>query len=280
MPDGAFEVEYHDMRVGGVPGHHVVAKVGRISSPPVAADTVQDPRASALARLADVLRGGTRTRAYSDFVAFKRSQREEPAPEWSGYAAAVCVALGCDNLDLLELAPLPNGTEEPGLPLTYHAADMNDRPYVVARVGQLLGGPAAVLLLRDPAASALDRLADVFRTGTSGRCFVDLLGEKSVRDVSLEWERYGHAVAWEQSVRNGRGPGKAEWIDAPRILIGGLYRYAVPSPLDIIRPGASLSAGDVVRVLPGSFDRTSVRVGDRETAAELGLVCMASLRPV
>jgi len=83
MAEGAFEVEYHDMRVGGVPGRHVVAKVGRVSSPPVAADAVPDPRASALRRLADVLRGGTRTRAYADFAAFKRRCETEFAnPHW------------------------------------------------------------------------------------------------------------------------------------------------------------------------------------------------------
>ena len=192
MADGAFEVEYHEMRVGGVAGRHIVAKLGRVSSPPVAADAVPDPRASALARLADVLRGGSRTRAHADFVAFKRSQREEPGPEWSGYAAAVCLALGCDQLEPLDLNPLPAAADEHCLPVTYHAAEMNDRPYVVARVGHLLGGPAAVLLLRDPAASALDRLADVFRAGSRGRCFTDLAVMQG------EWERCERAVVRER----------------------------------------------------------------------------------
>lgn len=280
MPDAAFEVEYHPMRVGGVPGRHVVAKVGRISSPPVAADAVPDPRASALACLADVLRGGTRTRAYSDFTAFKRSQREDPAVEWSSYVAAACLALGCDRLEPLELAE-SHTTDEPGLPVTYHAAEMNEKPYVVARVGPVFGGPAAVLLLRDPAASALDRLADVFRAGTSGRCFADLLGEKSVADVLPEWKRFGRAVAWERSVRNGRGPGQTEWIDDPRVLIGGLYRYTAPCPTDVVFPGVTLAAGDVVRVAAASAgDPAVVRVADRETGTELGVVATASLRPV
>jgi len=268
MADAAFTIEYHDMRVGGVAGRHVVAKVGRVSSPPV-----PDPRASALARLADVLWGDQQTRAYSDFVAFKRSQREDPAPEWSGYVDAVCLALGCDRLDPLELPPLPAG-KELGLRVTYHAAEMNDRPYVVARVGSVLGGPAAVLLLADPAASALDRLADVLRAGTRGRCFADLAGTRS------DWERYGQAVAWERSVRGGRGPGPTEWVDDPAVVIGGLYRYAVPSPADALLPGAVLSEGDVVRVQAGSSGGAAIRVADRETGAELGLVSVASLRPL
>lgn len=278
MPDTALEVEFHPMRVGGVPGRHVVAKVGRISSPPVAADAVPDPRASALARLADVLRGGIRTRANSDFVAFKRSQREEPATEWAGYVAAVCLALGCDRLDPLELAPLSAAADEHSLPVTYHAAEMNDRPYVVARVGPLLGGPAAVLLLADPAASALERLADVLRAGDRGRCFAEVLAGMPVAEASAEWERYKRAVAWERSVRNGRGPGQTEWIDDPQVMIGGLYRYAVPSPGDVVFPGVTLAVGDVVRVAAG--DRAVVRVADRETGTDLGVVAVASLRPV
>lgn len=280
MSDPAFEIEFHDMRVGGVPGRHVVAKVGRISSPPVAADTAPDPRASALARLADVLRCGKHTRAYSDFVAFKRSQREEPESEWAGYVAATCRALGRDRLEPLALPPLPVAVDGSELSVTYHAAEMNDKPYVVARVAAVLGGPAAVFLLRDPAASALDRLADVLRAGSGGRCFTDLLGGGSVAEVEADWERYGRAVAWERTVRNGRGPGSAEWADDLRVVAGGLYRYAVPSPADVLLLGAVLTAGDVVRVLGGLFDGISVRVADRETGAELGLVCVASLRPV
>jgi hypothetical protein len=114
MPAFAFEVEILDMCVGGIPGRHVVAKIGRISSPPVAADAVPDPRASAFALLADVLRGGVQTRVYSDYGAFKSSQREEPNAEWTASIAAACRALGCERSDLLEMIPLPVATAESG----------------------------------------------------------------------------------------------------------------------------------------------------------------------
>lgn len=79
-------------------------------------------------------------------------------------------------------------------------------------------------------------------------------------------------------MRNGRGPGQAEWIDDPQVMIGGLYRYAVPSPGDVVFPGVTLAVGDVVRVAAG--DPAVVRVADRETGTDLGVVATASLRPV
>ncbi len=66
-----------------------------------------------------------------------------------------------------------------------HEAQMNGRPYVMSRVGPILGGPAAVRLLKDPAQSALERLADTPRTGTEGRCFADLLAGRSVEAAPL-----------------------------------------------------------------------------------------------
>jgi len=41
-----------------------------------------------------------------------------------------------------------------------------------------------------------------------------------------------------------------------------------------------LAEGDVVRVPAGSSGGAVVRVVDRETGAELGRVCVASLRPL
>src|SRR4051794_10487311 len=108
MPGPTFEVVYHEMRIGRLAGPFVVAKVERVSSPPVPADA-PDARGAALARLADVLRAGPRTRAYSDFAAFKRLQGEDPAPEWQGYVAAACRAVGTGRLEPLRLGPLPDG---------------------------------------------------------------------------------------------------------------------------------------------------------------------------
>jgi hypothetical protein len=78
---------------------------------------------------------------------------------------------------------------------------------------------------------------------------------------------------------------EAEWIDDLRVMVGGLYRYAVPSPADVLLPGVVLAAGEVVRVLAGPPQWSSphqpfVRIADREAGAGLGLVCLASLQPV
>jgi hypothetical protein len=91
VPPGQQEearVEYHAMTVAGR-GWHVVAKVGRLSSLPLPLGLVDDPRAAALRRLADILCCGGWSRNHADYVGFKRRQGEEPGPEWEGYARAV-----------------------------------------------------------------------------------------------------------------------------------------------------------------------------------------------
>jgi len=165
MTDAAAMIEIHDIRIAGITARHVVAKLQRISSPPVAADAVANPRESALFRLADVFRGGPKTRAYADFCDFKRRTQEQPSAEWDDYVVEVCKALGLERLDPLELGPLPAADICTAPTVTYHFAEMNGRDYVVARVGTILGAPAAWALFDDPAISALDRLADVFRAG-------------------------------------------------------------------------------------------------------------------
>jgi len=284
MSESPFEIEIHDIRIAGIPDRHVVAKVGRISSPPIAIDAVQDPRAAAIARLADVLRGGAQTRAHADYVAFKSSQREPPHTEWDGYVAVVCRALGTERLDPLDLTPLPVAGSDGGLKVAYHEAEMNDKPYVVARIGPVIGGPAAVLLLNDPAHSALERLADAVRTGTTGRCFADLLAGRAVADVASDWQQYGRAVAEALSASNGAGPSKEEWIKDCEVHVGGLYRFSPTSAAAVVLGGGGLVAGDVVRVLDRPHWSPSgllcVRIGDRETGVEIGLVRVMSLRPL
>src|SRR5262249_35468575 len=133
-------VEWFQMAVDGLRKGYLVAKLGRISSPPLRVnDSVDDPRA--LTRLLEVFRCGTATRAYADFVAFKRMQGQDPAPEWEAYVRTVCLAAGVDRLDPLELLPLPAATAlaAPADRVTYHQAVMNDRPYVVASVGRVHG---------------------------------------------------------------------------------------------------------------------------------------------
>ncbi|MFO0822568.1 MAG: hypothetical protein U0792_05515 [Gemmataceae bacterium] len=283
MSAAVFEVEFHEMRVGQIPGRFVVAKVARISSPPVAVGSVQDPRLSAIQRLADVLRGGRRTRAYADFLDYMQRVREDPEPEWAGYLAAVCRSLKVDQLAPLRLGPVPEILEaaRPEFAVTYHSAEMNDRPYIVARVGPILGGPAAELLMLNPAGSALDRLADVFRAGTGGQCFADHAAGLSETAALDRWEDYQQSVAWELSARAGRGPRREEWLANTSVFNGGQYRYARPSPTDILLPGSILNVGDVVRVITGqTSDPALVRIGDRETGAELGVVDIAALQSV
>jgi hypothetical protein len=73
-------VEHHAMAVDGR-GWHVVAKVGRLSSPPLRLGLVDDPRTAALRRLADILRCGDWSRNHADYVRHKRMMKEEPGPE-------------------------------------------------------------------------------------------------------------------------------------------------------------------------------------------------------
>lgn len=284
MTDGTHEIEMHDIRIAGIPNRHVVAKVQRISSPPVAVDAVADPRLSAISRLADVLRGDPSTRAHADFHDFKRRSREEPHAEWECYVAAVCRALARERLTPLALAPLPIADTCTAPSVTYHRAEMNGRDYVVARAGTILGGPAAVVMLADPALSALDRLADVLRAGEGSQCFTDFLAGRTSADVTPAWNLHGATVQAEQAKRNGVGAGRAEWIRAPDIIGGALYRFERRSPADRLRPGVMLGEGEVVRVIGGGgwsqFGGAVVQIVDRETGADLGVVSEASLRPL
>jgi hypothetical protein len=204
VPPGQQEearVEFHAMTVAGR-GWHVVAKVGRLSSPPLPLGRVADLRAVALRRLADLLRCGGWSRNYADYVGFTRMQEEEPGPGWEGYERAVGRELGADALGHFEpLALATPVVPQPGLRVTYHDAEMNSRPYCVARVGTILGPPTALLLLppEEVRPSALDRLADVFRVGNRGQCFADFVAgfREAGRDgeaIQTEWERYQAAV--------------------------------------------------------------------------------------
>ena len=284
MTDAATVIEIHDMRIAGITARHVVAKVQRISSPPVAADAVANPRECALFRLADVFRGGSKTRAYADFCDFKRHSQEQLSAAWDSYVSQVCKALGLERLDPLELGPLPAADICTAPTVTYHFAEMNGRDYVVARVGTILGAPAAWALLDDPAISALDRLADVFRAGEGSQCFTDFAAGRPTADVLSAWILHGAVVKAEQVTRNGLGAKRTEWIKDSAIISGELYRYYRRSPSDRLRPGVMLSEGDVVRAMVrpelAPFVGPIVQIVDRETGAELGIVPVASLRPL
>jgi len=284
MAEGTPEIEILDIYIAGIPNKHVVAKVQRISSPPVAYDAVSDPRACALMRLADVFRGGPRTRAYADFCDLKLRSKEVPDIEWEGYVAEVCTALGVKRLPSLELAELPDADSGTTPTVTYHMATLKGRDYVVARTGTVLGGPAACGLLADPAISALDRLADVLCTGESSQCFNDFGAGRPAADGLSDWKLHGAAVKAERASRKSVGADRTEWIRNLPVIGGALYRYDRRSRSDILRPGVVLSTGEVVRAMDeqalSPFGESVVRIVDRDTGAELGLVAVTSLRPL
>lgn len=200
------KVEYRDLLIDGLEGRHVVAKIRRLSSPPVLLGTVVDTHASALAYLADVLRCGSHSRSHADFARYKRLMKEDPEPEWAAYEEAVCHASGLPDLGRWQLPhalAAPAGMQ-PASRVSYHAAEMNGRPYLLARVGPVLGSPTAVLLLppEEVQASALDRLADVFRIGLRGRRHTDFvayhrMAGQDERSIQAEWGRYEAAVGLE-----------------------------------------------------------------------------------
>jgi hypothetical protein len=97
-----------------------------------------------------------------------------------------------------------------GLPcpaVTFHKAEMNDRPYLVARVGLIFGSPAPVFLTwGHERESALARLEDVFRIGVRGQAFRDFVeaGRKQgISDVEIvrKWKECERAVV--QQMRGG-----------------------------------------------------------------------------
>ena len=303
MSKTAFAVEYFEMRVGRLPDRFVVAKVARVSSPPVASGTVPDPRASALGRLADVLRGGRATRAYSDFADYKQFRSEDPASEWLGYVAAVCQALRVDRIDRLDLLPLPTPGAGPAAgAMSLHRAWMNDLPCLVARTGPVFGAPVALLLRDDPDQSAIDRLADVLRDGARSRSFSDFALAQPENEALADWVRYGRTVAGElaalpadrqggsaQSTGRANRPcmrafdpqGDESWQDDPTLTVGRLYYYSNPAPQDRVFPDQRLIVGDVVRMAPvETADPFAVRIVDRETGAELGVVDASALQPL
>lgn len=211
MEDAAMAVEYHELLIDGLEVRHVVAKVRRLSSPPVLPGSVEDARASALGRLADILRCGRHSRSHADFVRYKKLMKEDPRAEWAACEEAVRLATGLPRLGHWRPPhALVAAAGTGALRVSYHDAEMSGRPYRLARVGPVLGSPAAILLLppEDVRGSALDRLADVFRIGTRGRCHADFAASlrEAGRDegaIRAEWGRCEAAVVLEMT-RHGR----------------------------------------------------------------------------
>ena len=70
MADQDFTINYFNMTIDRLEDRRfVVAKLRRVSSPPVQVGTVSDSMASALGRLVDIIRLGKESRNFSDLQA-------------------------------------------------------------------------------------------------------------------------------------------------------------------------------------------------------------------
>lgn len=207
MHDQDLQVRYYDMDIDGLNGKYIVAKLRRVSSSPVLEGTVSDSFASALGRLTDIFRLGTVSRNFADLKSIEGFLQKEfgvtAEQEWDAYLREIRRVNGVDRLDVIQPFLL---TPEPGQPdhaVVFHNAVMNDRPYVVARIGDIMGSPAATLLtFPNEKRSALARLRDVFRVGVRGQVFRDFveLGRKKGRceaDILGEWKACEQAIVRE-----------------------------------------------------------------------------------
>jgi len=209
MQQESIRLEYHSMNLKGFADELYVAKLERISSAPVPIVRSRDNRQAARARLVDILRCREESRNYADFVELKKNREIfgplDPAEHWAVYVDTFLYANALDSLEPLQLS---QPTWHPDLPrsdfqVKYYHGRMNRRPYVVAGVGDILASPAAIWLMNvSTRESALARLYDVFRIGTQGAAYQQLLdcrvkcGQDSV-SVRAEWDACQRAVLWE-----------------------------------------------------------------------------------
>lgn len=205
MLDQDLQIRFHDMTFHDLEGRFVVAKLRRISSPPVLVGSVADPNASALGRLIDIFRLGTDSRNYADLQAIERHLLREfditADEEWDAYLREIRRVQG--DFDVIPPLPLKPQPGQPDQRVVFHKAEMNDRPYLVAGIGDIMGSPSPIwLTLPKEKESALARLADVFRIGVRGRAFqgfVDV-GRKQGQgeaEILKQWSALEAAVAWE-----------------------------------------------------------------------------------
>jgi len=212
-------IAYYDMTIEGLDGKFLVAKLRRVSSPPVQVGTVSDSMASALGRLVDIIRLGRESRNYVNLKAIERLLKEQgmvdAETEWAKYEKVVCQSLGMERLKPLQSlrCPLIKGLlrfvtsmimsgrnrHSSDLQVTFHKAEMNDLPYLVARVGEIMGSPAPVYMtLGYERESALARLHDVFKIGKQGQAFQDFVeaGRKQGKREGEIVEEWREGEAW------------------------------------------------------------------------------------
>ena len=205
MLDQDLQIRFHDMTFHDLEGRFVVAKLRRVSSPPVLMGSVADAQASALARLIDIFRLGTASRNFSDLQAIERHLQREfgicADQEWDAYLREIRRLHG--DLEIIEPLLLKPQPGQPDQRVVFHKGEMDDRPYLVCRIGHILGSPAPIwLTLPKEKESALARLADVFRLGVRGQAFRDFveLGRNQGQgeaEILKQWRAWEDAVAWE-----------------------------------------------------------------------------------
>jgi hypothetical protein len=182
VPGSDLSIAYCEMTIEGFDGERfVVAKLRRISSPPVQVGTVTDPQASALGRLVDIIRLGRLSRNFADLKAIEWLLKEDfqttAETEWAEYERVVCGSLGVNRLEpLLPTMQPATGARLSPPTVMFHQAEMNTLPYLVARVNIIFGSPAPKLMTQPhEQESALARLWDVFRVGVRGQVFRDFV---------------------------------------------------------------------------------------------------------
>jgi hypothetical protein len=203
-------IEYLPMEIDAYPkSQFLVAKLERISSAPAQVLPIRDDRQVALERLVDIFRCGKNSRNYKDFAAIKKLGTTfgplTTNQHWALYVERIIQAKSLDRLDLFQLRrpSLCEASIRPDLTVKYHIGRMDEKPYVVAEVGDVLASPAPIFLLpRSARDSALVRLYDVFCIGRAGSAYRELLQMRQSRgqtaeDVQAEWNACQSAVLWE-----------------------------------------------------------------------------------
>jgi hypothetical protein len=204
--DQDYRIRYFYMAIDRLEDRRfIVAKLRRVSSPPVEVGTVSDSMASAFGRLVEIVRLGRQSRNFSDLQAVEWALAPDymlsAEVEWAEYEKVICRVLEVERLEpsLPTMPPTPGA----GLPcpaVTFHQAQMGDRPYLVGEVGGIYGSPAPVFLTwGQERSSAQARLADVFRIGVRGQAFRDVVegGRKqgmTEAEIVRKWRECERAV--------------------------------------------------------------------------------------
>jgi hypothetical protein len=205
MANQDFTLRWYKMTIEGLDGKFVVCKLRRVSSPPVLVGSVSNTVESSFQRLADIIRLGKQSRNYADLKAIEWALAPEfmvsTEHEWGEYEKSICRSLGVDRLEPLLPTTAPTSrTRLLTQAVIFHDATMNDRPYLIGRIGTVLGSPAPVFLTwGHERESALERLRDVFRIGVRGQWFKDFVEEgrkqgMSEAEIVKEWRECGRAA--------------------------------------------------------------------------------------